>query len=76
MARLWEIREDYEPDYYDERGGKSSEWHKAFKEGCMHGYKKAMKEFEELEYRSHGTPHYSTREMEDYIDYRKMGGKR
>ena len=49
MARLWEIREDYEPDFYNERGDKGSEYHKAFKEGCMHGYKKAMKEFEEME---------------------------
>ena len=73
MARLWEIREDYEPDFYNERGDKGSEYHKAFKEGCMHGYKKAMKEFDEMEYRhypSHG------REYEDYTEYRRMGGRR
>lgn len=71
MGRLWEIREDYDYDYDERSGHKSAEYHKAFKEGCMHGYKKAMKEFEELDHRY---PHM--KDYEDYTEYRKMGGRR
>lgn len=70
MAKLWEIREEYSPEYRHE--GMSAELHKAFKEGCKHGYKKAMQELEETEYRGHYP--YITYRDEDDMDYRR-GGK-
>lgn len=70
MARLWEIREDYEPEY--RQSGKHSELQKAYKEGCIHGYEKAMKELDEMEYRRGGS-YIKYRDHDDEDDYR--GGR-
>lgn len=59
MARLWEIREDFEPEY---RRNSDEELYKAYKKGCKHGYEKAL---EEMGYRM--------RDDEDYAEYRKSG---
>ena len=63
MARLWEIREDYESDY--RHSSFEDELHKAYKKGCKHGYEKAM---EEMEYRKGGY-----KDDEDYAEYRRGG---
>ena len=64
MARLWEIREDY-----DYRHGEY-EVEKAYKEGCMHGYKKALREFESMDHRGY------REEDDDYMEYRRGGRMR
>lgn len=70
MARLWEIREDYEPEYHH---GSNPELLKAYKEGCKHGYKKAMKEMEEHEYRGYReSPSYRDDDDDDYGYRRRM----
>lgn len=53
MAKIFHIMDEHDERGYDERGyGQRSHEHeehlleKAFKEGCEHGYKKAMREFE------------------------------
>jgi hypothetical protein len=68
MARLWEIREDYESDY--RHSSFEDELHKAYKKGCKHGYEKAM---EEMEYRKGGMNYRKNEDDEDYAEYRRGG---
>lgn len=63
MAKIFEIMEEFE-----ERGGRGSRrededymLEKAFKEGCEHGYKKAMREVGFDERGSYGSPRGSYR---------------
>lgn len=50
MAKIFQIMDEYEERGYGQRGyGHEDEdkiLEKAFKEGCEHGYKKAMRELE------------------------------
>lgn len=47
MGKLYKIWEDYEErGGYGQRGDHDELLERAFKEGCEHGYKKAMKEAE------------------------------
>lgn len=39
---MWEIREDYDDDYGRSFGMRSDEYEQGFKDGCRHGYEKAM----------------------------------
>lgn len=71
MARLWEIREDYESDY--RHSSHEEELHKAYKKGCKHGYEKAM---EEMEYRKGDMGYRKYEDDEDYAEYRRGGRMR
>lgn len=47
MGKIFHITEDYsERGGYGQRGDHEEMLEKAFKEGCEHGYKKAMREVE------------------------------
>lgn len=52
MAKIFQIMDDYDERGYGQRGGYGQRddddkmLEKAFKEGCEHGYKKAMREME------------------------------
>lgn len=47
MGKIFQIREDYEErGGYGQRGDHEEMLERAFKEGCEHGYKKAMREAE------------------------------
>lgn len=73
MARLWEIREDFEPEYRHSSPSEE-ELYKAYKKGYKHGYEKAM---EEMEYRTNyrgGMDYRKKDDDEDYAEYRR-GGK-
>lgn len=51
MGKIYHITEDY-----NERASYEGEiLEKAFKEGCEHGYRKAMREMESFEERKHKT---------------------
>lgn len=66
MAKIFQIMDEYEDRGYGQRGyGHEDEdkvLEKAFKEGCEHGYKKAMRELEGYNERGGrlggGTIHY------------------
>ena len=61
MAKIFQIMEEYEERGYGQRGGGYGQrdehklLEKAFKEGCEHGYKKAMRELEGYNERSNRT---------------------
>lgn len=49
MGKIFHIIDEHDGRGYDERGHEYNEEHlmeKAFREGCEHGYKKAMRELE------------------------------
>lgn len=52
MAKLWEIREDYEPNESYRHGGKSKSYEDAFEEGYECGFGDAMRKVEEEKYGS------------------------
>ena len=82
---MWEIREDY--DDYGRGFGMRSEVEEAYKEGCRHGYKKAMEEMQDgIGYRNQypGTdmgerrfmPRYPYMGMREQDPYEDMGERR
>lgn len=46
MGRMYKIVEDEEYQRYNQKDYSDNMLEKAFKEGCEHGYKKAMREVE------------------------------
>ena len=73
MAKIFHTIEDHEDIDYDRNYGYNQRGHdedymleKAFKEGCEHGYKKAMKEMEGYNERS-GRVHFRE-DFEDKIE--------
>lgn len=77
MAKMWEIREGYDPEYMGRRG-EESEYYDGFEDGCEHGYKKAMKEMRMMgmrdnmgsDYKSGNTSRMNNRYMPPYPSFR------
>ncbi len=72
MARLWEIREGYDPDkmrhgyrFDDEDGDEEIE--KAYEEGYHDGYECAMDDMKEKSHHGYRMPMYR-KDMRDYED--------
>lgn len=69
--RSWEIIEQGRGDYDRDMGFRSVEEEEAYKEGCRHGYRKAMMEMqddmgERRSYGNRGGGYYGDRRMQDY----------
>lgn len=60
---MWSILEEGRDDYGRRFGMRSEEAEEAYREGCKHGYEKAMREI-----RERGAMRYGERSREDY-DY-------
>lgn len=69
MAKIFHIMDEFDRDFegrgYNEKGGKEHMLEKAFKEGCEHGYKKAMRELES--YNEKGDKSYYKEDFEEKI---------